>query len=300
MMILNISGHIAIICIGIPVIVGVVYNLRSIRLQKLLFYNSNRIKSDTDALIQINSIEHIIKETHFKQKDNISLIGIINLHVFECQKINCLCKSESELFDPSTGEFVKRGKLLHKDLMFLKYFVKQLYEEALNKFTNSTQLNIAYSYYLFTAMKNLHASLLELSIAEKKKLSFIQEFMVYRRKIMMEISIQADSKESKTGYDQLTNVTEYEELLINLKKGIEKVASFQAEFWAQVGNQLPDLNILRSLSDQIYDSTKETEQYWNRMCQINSDCQKALTIYSNYMLEIKHHNQISHELLDRY
>jgi DNA repair ATPase RecN len=148
-------------------------------------------------------------------------------------------------------------------------------------------------------MKNLNASLVELTLAEKKKLTFIQEFLVYRRKIMMELFIREESKEANNAYAQLTNATEYEDLLGNLQREIEKVASHQAEFWAQVGNALPDLNILRNLSNQMYNATRETEYYWDRMNQINPNYKKALTIYGNFMKDIKNNIQLAQELEER-
>ena len=51
----------------------------------------------------------------------------------------------------------------------MDHFIKRAYEEAINKFPNSPAINIAFSYYLFKVMKNIHASLIELAVATKKK-----------------------------------------------------------------------------------------------------------------------------------
>eukprot|EP00826_Nyctotherus_ovalis_P019665 TRINITY_DN16093_c0_g3_i1.p1 TRINITY_DN16093_c0_g3~~TRINITY_DN16093_c0_g3_i1.p1 ORF type:complete len:310 (+),score=52.24 TRINITY_DN16093_c0_g3_i1:208-1137(+) len=304
MMILDIYGHVVIICTGLPVITGLVYNLRSLRLKQLLLCSPEKLKSPTDALIQINGIQGIISKFAHSRAESMILIGIVNLHASDCLNPECPCRNERALFDPSTGKFSERGNWYSKDLVFLKHFVKQLYEDALGRFTSSAQLNISFSYYLFDTMKNLHASLMQLNAAERKELSLIEEFAVHRRKVTMEMWIKEEAKETNSGYSQITSVTEYEELLGSCQRAMEKVANFQAEFWSQVANQLPDMNthinILRGLSSQIYSATKEVDSLWKKMSQINPNHPKALTAYGTYMLEIKHHNQVGYEVLDRY
>jgi hypothetical protein len=58
---------------------------------------------------------------------------------------------------------------MHTDEVFLGHYIKKLFDDALNKFINSPGIHIAYAFYLFKVMKNIHSSLLELNIALKKK-----------------------------------------------------------------------------------------------------------------------------------
>ena len=100
------------------------------------------------------------------QTHRMTMIGIINIHVLECQNSECPCKDEYELFDVTTNTFMPRNASApHLDEVFLNHFIKRLYEESLNKFINSPNIHIAFSYYLFKVMKNIHASLIELNIA---------------------------------------------------------------------------------------------------------------------------------------
>eukprot|EP01022_Parablepharisma_sp_SALTPOND_P000297 TRINITY_DN1012_c0_g2_i1.p1 TRINITY_DN1012_c0_g2~~TRINITY_DN1012_c0_g2_i1.p1 ORF type:complete len:1372 (-),score=229.35 TRINITY_DN1012_c0_g2_i1:10269-14384(-) len=299
MMIINVYGHILIISIGIPVIAGLVCNLREMRIQHLLLLNMEKMKTATDALSQIITIQQMIKASSVSQVEDVTLIGIVNLHVLECQNPDCPCKNEAELFDAATGKFSKRDSGYHKDPIFLNHFTKRLYEDSLNKFINSPLLHIGFSYYLFDTMKNVHAALVELNIASKKKPSLQQQFTIYRYKYNIENHIKAESMQAKDIYMQLTNVTEFERLLGECQKAIEKVCNFQIEFWSQIANQLPDLNILHDLGNKIYDATKEAEEFWNKLSKINANYSKALTLYGNYMIEIKNHNQVGYELLEK-
>ena len=108
MMVINVYGHIIIICIGIPIIAGLVKNLREMRIQNLLLLNMEKMKTGVDALTQIITIQQMIKAANVSQVEDVTLIGIVNLHVLECQNSDCPCKNEAELFDAATGKFSKR------------------------------------------------------------------------------------------------------------------------------------------------------------------------------------------------
>lgn len=115
------------------------------------------------------------------------MIGIINLHIMECQNSDCPCKDEVELYDVASNTFTERNKNApHLDEVFLNHLIKKLYEDALNKFTNSPSIHIAFAFYLFKSMKNIHASLVELNIAIKKKPSLQQQFTIFRYKNIIE------------------------------------------------------------------------------------------------------------------
>ena len=80
----------------------------------------------------------------------MTMIGIVNLHIMECQNKDCPCKSENELYDVSASVFTSRSENApHLDEVFLNHFIKRLYEDSLNKFLNSPSIHIAFAFYLF-------------------------------------------------------------------------------------------------------------------------------------------------------
>lgn len=75
---------------------------------------------------------------------------------------------------------------MHQDEVFLSHYIKKLYDDALNKFITSPSIHISFSFYLFKSMRNIHQSLLELNIAQKKKPSLQQQFTIFRYKNIIE------------------------------------------------------------------------------------------------------------------
>ncbi len=188
----------------------------------------------------------------------------------------------------------------HKDNIFLNHLNKRLYEDALNKFINSPRLHIAFSFFLFDTMRNVHAALVDLSIASKKKPSIQQQFTIFRNRDTIESFIKSETTQAKDIYNQLTNVIEFERLFIECQKAIERVCSFQIEFWTQLGNSMPDMNLLHDFSTKIFDGTREADDYWANLCKVNQNYAKALTLYGNYMSQVKNNEQLGYELLDKY
>ena len=117
MMLLNIYGHIIIMFIGFPIIAGLVKNLREMRIQHLLLLNVEKMKIDYDALCQIINIQQMIKAANVSQVENVTLIGIVNMHVLDCSYAECPCKVEAGLYDVATGKFSQRNSKRSKRWM---------------------------------------------------------------------------------------------------------------------------------------------------------------------------------------
>ena len=298
-LIFGLQGNIIVICIGIPIIIILVKNLRERRVDGLIMTTNEKFKRDSDILIQIHTIQKLIKGPLSSQADEITLTGIVNVHSLECQSNDCPCKKEIELYDVSSDKFSVRNLPYHKDKIFLNHFNKRLYEDALSKFINSVSLNLSFSYFLFEHIKNLHSALIELTNAEKKKPSLQQQFAIFRYKCMIENFVKVETSNSKDVYFQLPNVIDFENLLSECQKSIEKVCNFQIEFWTQLTNVMPDLNILNDLRKKIFNATKEADKLWNQLCKINPNYSKALNLYGSYLNDIKNNQQVGHELLEK-
>ena len=61
---LDVSGHIVIIIVGIPLIVYLVKSLRENRIEILMKTTIDRLNSDVDALLQVNKITDFSRGIH--------------------------------------------------------------------------------------------------------------------------------------------------------------------------------------------------------------------------------------------
>ena len=266
MMIITLYGHIIIIFIGIPVIFGVVYNIRNTRIRYLLLINPNKLRFQYDMLNHIFLIQDLIDKCILRQIKDIVLVGIVNLHVLDCQDPNCFCKNTEILYDPSIEKSVNENINYYNDPVFLKWFIKQLFENALYKFNNSNLIRTYYGYYLYNNLKNSHAYYLEQNIIMKKNPSIFVEYTLRTGNMAIENIIVDKLQENKDKYYKLPNVVKFEEYLDSFQTAIEKTGNFQVEFWSQVSSQFPDLNILHSLGYKLYKASKEFDDYCDKLC----------------------------------
>lgn len=187
MKLLSVNGHIIIIFAGIPLIAYLVVSLREKRIEALIKTTIDRVQVDIDALIIVNNMTDFSKGINKDEFHRMAMIGIINIHMVDCVAPDCPCKEEYELFDVTSNQFSTLNENSpHSDTVFLDHFIKRYYEDAIVKFPNSPAINIAFSFYLFRVMKNIHASLIELSVATKKKPSLQQQFTIIRYKRIIE------------------------------------------------------------------------------------------------------------------
>ena len=298
-LIFNLKGNITVILIGIPIIIVLIKNLRERRMNHFLTNTLDKITKDTDFLIQILNFQKLVKGPIINESDEIILTGIVNVHCLECQSIECPCKKDNEIYCASTDKYSDRNLPYHKDKIFLNHFNKKLYEDAIQKFPNSINLNIAFSSFLFFQMKNVHASLIQIFFGEKKKPSIEQEFELFRIKLKIEEHLIAEYNIEGDQYSQLPNVINFENRLLDCQKSIEKICNYQIEFWNQLTNIMPDLNHLNELRQNILNESLITETIWNNINEINPDNSKALTLYGSYLNEIKNDKQLGQDLLER-
>ena len=148
-------------------------------------------------------------------------------------------------------------------------------------------------------MKNIHAALTEINLASKLKPSFQQQFSIYKCNAYIEDMLSIQDQNTKDIYSKLTSVIEFEILLNECQRFIEQISNFQIEFWSQLGNSLPDLNILNELSKKIFDSSERAAELWKKIIAINNNYSKALSLYGTYLVDIKHSLQAGYELLEQ-
>ena len=84
-----------------------------------------------------------------------------------------------------------------------------------------------------------------------------------------------------------------------MQKKIESVSNLQVEFWTHLTTLVPDLNVLNDLGKKIYSAAEEVDKLWALLCAINPHYQHALTLYGEYLKEIRNHEHLGTAYIDR-
>jgi PAS domain S-box-containing protein len=84
-----------------------------------------------------------------------------------------------------------------------------------------------------------------------------------------------------------------------MQKSIEMVSNLQVEFWTHLTTLVPDLNVLNELGKKIYVAAEDVDKLWSQLCMINPNYQGALTLYGEYLKDIRNHEHIGTALYER-
>ncbi|MDR3549636.1 MAG: hypothetical protein P4M11_15430 [Candidatus Pacebacteria bacterium] len=179
--VIPLTGHFVVILIGVVPVFLLVNNMRGRFLEDLLLKPPEKMATELEAITQCYAV-YILTMSHSDPEDEIRLIGLINVHLKECQKPECPLTNPVELYDPCTDKHVSDGDVvnLHKNTVFLKHYAKMYFEAAISNFGNYPGVRIAYASFLFHAFRNVHAALNELSSAKKSKPNIMQSFEIYK------------------------------------------------------------------------------------------------------------------------
>ena len=179
--VIPLTGHFIVLLIGIIPVFLLVKNMRARFLEELLLKAPEKVATELEAITQCYAV-YTLTMAHSDPEQEIRLIGLINVHLKECQKPECPLTSPGDLYDPCTDKHVNSGDTvnLHNNPIFLKHYAKMYFEAAISNFGNYPGVRIAYASFLFHAFRNVHAALNELSAAKKSKPNIMQSFEIYK------------------------------------------------------------------------------------------------------------------------
>lgn len=177
----EINGHFVIMLVGaIPVFIAVKY-VRDKRFDSIFFRQAENMGSELETLIRCNAVVALtLSKVSFRQE--VQLAGLATLHLRECKNKECPLHSLASLYDPCADAFASDSDQGNpcRNQIFKKHFAKHYFDAARNNFSSSPTVKIAYAFYMFNSLRNVHAALLELREAKKSSPSIMQSFEIHK------------------------------------------------------------------------------------------------------------------------
>jgi hypothetical protein len=175
----NFNGQIFLIILGLPLIISVsfIYHKNKIGRFKII---SNNLNDENETLNLINYLKSLIESFLLNDKNSKSLQtnklirndtllkGYILHHEEYCIKENCPLKKY--LANPDDFNIQK---------MSLLHYMNIIFNEAINKFSNSKTLILNYVQFNYENNFNMNSAKTYLGKLEKMKNNFEQEFIIY-------------------------------------------------------------------------------------------------------------------------
>jgi hypothetical protein len=87
--------------------------------------------------LKIRTYHTLAKTLHIK-KSELLLASLLKIHVDDCKEVWCPCKERHYLYDPKKKIMgIGDDKMLHKDIVFVKHFIRKMLSDGIKKFKNS-------------------------------------------------------------------------------------------------------------------------------------------------------------------
>ncbi|CAD8183898.1 unnamed protein product [Paramecium pentaurelia] len=250
-------------------------------------------------LIKINlaryqSTETIVKDCEYlvdladsyekDQSKEIQVLGFLEMHESTCLQSNCAIKINKNL----SIKFKENPK--YTDIrLILKELINQLYQNGLNKFPQSIDLKIHYSYFLYDHLSEGQKALSELEKAEQLNPDFGQQFQIYQMKKTLEDSFQKSSLGVNTIQYTISNDRNIQFQQNQLKQKIQECSYLMLQFWSQLLEEIPNLTTLQIIGRKVLGSIHQIRKQISIMQKANTFNQfskKLLCKFSDYVFYI--------------
>ena len=255
---------------------------------ELKFESSKELNDHCQFLIQL------IEEQKTDKNSYLLLMGYIQKHKEICLEIDCPLKSTSKFKRNVNSDF-------NEVLFNLIQVINRLYTQGIKQFKKAVTLRIAFAFFLLEKMNDKKSALEELTIAEKLRPSFEEEFLIYRyKKIINNTLNDRRSEDVKEEEIDVVDIIAFETHLKTCIAFIKKSTEFHKEFWNELLKQKPSLTKMNNLGTKINFTIKNVKENWNKLIKINSHIPSVFKLYGQFLLNILNDTENGEKFVEQF
>ncbi|CAD8065320.1 unnamed protein product [Paramecium sonneborni] len=290
------SGIIYAFISGLPLLIFTIFRMEKLNFD-LLLINHSKVN---DVQEIINQTNYLIKLLHFIKKDSDAQIivdGYLEIHRVTCVREDCYLKIKNQPNIRLTNSLLRDSTLTERetDLIFV---LGQIYYNQIKRFPESTTLRIRYSFLLSDYMRQLQQAFNELTQAEQMSPSFDEEFVVLRKKFIIQEQLDSFQNENFGKVDvasQISFQNNYRQLL----QYIEQTTLSQMEFWSVLQEDFPDLAKVYQVGQKINKLLKLIDILWIKIQKGTSNISKAMRLYGQFINDVLQDEDYGQQLLKK-
>lgn len=170
-------------------------------------------------------------ETISVHKNKIQLLGFMKIHNGSCEEEGSRCNCH-EYFKA----FYEKRKFSPLDELNMFYeFLRGLLCDYMKKYPGHVVFKIMHSYLLYYKLESKIQSIYYVTETAKEKLSFAEDFLVYRLKLLFEE--QSEEKDNDLSQDKghaIKIYLEFNNLFMSLENEIELCSKNHLEYWREL------------------------------------------------------------------
>jgi len=261
---------------------GVLYLYNALK-KRLI--SKEKVSSTSVLIRQIQVILQLKRTDKVQSDEEIQFRGLFTRHKLNCHNLKCFCKRE-ELFDPKKNKDFEPSKWANLKPLLLKYYVRYLFEDALDQGANDNDILIAYAEFLFQKFRNTHLAFYQIRkiLSANKYLYPGHRLRIFKLQHKINSYITMRNTESLDKPLEIENLIFIEEQLEKVLNGMKKIILNSIAFWGYLYNKDIELDRLKTLAEDMDGSVRETTRDWNPLKPYLYK-QKKIMYYYNWFLK---------------
>jgi hypothetical protein len=233
------------------------------------------------------------------------LIGIMEIHAIECPNSNCLTKTKEKIYLPLEDTWSDRSKPFILDKIFLKYFIVVIISYYVKIEYYIPELIINLSHYYLEVIGNICLSIYYFEKVKKMKLTFKEEYLLERLKMIISYKLYENLKEENESCPELADLNttffyKYNSIAKRFTKEIYNDLELSINFWENFSSRknmdLIDINHVIKVIEKVDNSKNLIKYLWKEMFKIYSGINTYFLLYLDYINEINDDAKLKNEL----
>lgn len=305
----EVSGRVAgglVMLLG-SILIPFCISLYRSRIIRGLIYEERYDQIKNDQLIAIYSETFLdyYKNQGTNTEIQQAVVGYFSKHFHECYVLDCPLRMEESLYVPATGEYRNTQKPMAEDPVTQLHLLKATLNVYTKKTNASASIHAFFSIFLLTHMGNIPKAATEMASGLTSETSFQEEFCLFRARqriesVMKKRSLQTKKENGKNSDNfDVRLAIRYEELTLKLEKAIMQIANEYVEFWSILEGTMPDLDALHTKGVEIMTQSKELDNIWSQIRELNDNNKKVNALYGTYVRELKNDKEEGEILLEK-
>lgn len=268
-----------------------------------LLKDINKFQNGREVITKVNYLYKLMALFPDDKDSSILLDGYFEIHKHTCQNEDCPMKGKNPKANTMVANRQKIDsrpdrKAIEEKKNTLVSLMHELFINGVKKFPNNSMLRINYAYFLKDLRLMKKQALQQLGEAEKCKLFFDEEFLIYQHRKYIEDELAASTNEAGN-LDILSEIASQNHLT-QMQKNIEKSAFLYMDFWSQLSETQPDITFLSNMASKISTTVTRIEEHWKKLQRVSPNIPRALKMYGRFFTEVLNDKEKGEKYIQKY
>ena len=263
----------------------------------------SKIKNKYYALYFIKEIIKIINSLGEDEEKKLLLMGLLELHKFECTNPICLTKNNNKIYSPKIERWTQEKHNVNNKI-FLNTFIVKLLNYWINQNNPFPDLLIILSFFYLHIIGNVCLSIYTLNKISKLKLTNIEFYSFCRLKVKIRNYLIQNLKDNNKQVYCLEELNsslyfKYEDISKEFIQEIVNDANLSLNFWyiLKESRNAINYNEIFKITEIICKTKLKISQLFKQLFKIFNGVNEIFELYSNYV-EIVNNDFIKKRNLD--